>query len=151
MASIIFAALVLRKYLYWVVLILAFWVSDLAINNLIYPKTEFVWITSGFMYLVLIYGLIFIVLKQLSSRIQEPLAILFAAMGSSLIFFFMSNLAVWLSTSTYMKDWSGFVYCYIAAIPFFGNEIAGTIFYSSVFFTAYWLFEKNTKVSKIEA
>ena len=50
-------------------------------------------------------------------------------LGSSL-FFVMSNLGVWYFY--YPHDWGGLSTCFVLAIPFFLNAIAGDLFYTAV-------------------
>lgn len=53
---------------------------------------------------------------------------------SSLIFFIVTNFAVWLQLEMYPKTWLGLLQCYTAALPFFRNTFAGDLFYNCVFF-----------------
>ena len=56
--------------------------------------------------------------------------------ASSLIFFIISNLGVWLlgspgvSDIAYEKNLNGLLECYIMAIPFFGNTILSTLIFA---------------------
>lgn len=50
---------------------------------------------------------------------------------SCIIFYIVSNLGVWLQGS-YGYNLSGFITCYILAIPFFVNTLIATIIYSVV-------------------
>jgi len=56
---------------------------------------------------------------------------------SAIIFFFITNFAVWVFAPWYAKTFSGLVQCYIMAIPFFKNTLLGNLFYVVVFFGAY--------------
>tara|TARA_Y200000002_G_scaffold279826_1_gene233929 strand:+ start:3343 stop:3816 length:474 start_codon:yes stop_codon:yes gene_type:complete len=51
-----------------------------------------------------------------------------AGIGASILFFVVTNFAVWLS-GYYGFTMEGLLACYIAAIPFFQNTIAGTLIY----------------------
>lgn len=73
-----------------------------------------------------------------------------AAVASSLLFFVLSNLAVWLNSTTYAKDLSGLATCFTMAIPFFNTELLGTLFYSSVLFAACWIFKPNLVIETSE-
>ncbi|MCS6807965.1 MAG: DUF6580 family putative transport protein [Bacteroidota bacterium] len=53
---------------------------------------------------------------------------------ASLLFFIVTNFAVWVSSGMYPHTPEGFVACYIAALPFFQNSLAGDAFYSVVLF-----------------
>ncbi len=66
-----------------------------------------------------------------------------AALGgsilSALIFFFLTNFAVWVFTPWYAKTFSGIIQCYLMALPFFKNTLLGNFFYVTVFFGTYEL------------
>lgn len=61
---------------------------------------------------------------------------------TSSVFFLVSNFGVWIMQSMYAKTWAGLVECYVAAIPFFGNQIAGDLFFAAVLFGAYETLKK---------
>jgi hypothetical protein len=46
-----------------------------------------------------------------------------------LIFFIITNLGVWLSSTYYTKNIDGLIECFYMAIPFFKNTILSTFFY----------------------
>jgi len=50
--------------------------------------------------------------------------------GASLSFFILSNLGVWYFY--YPLTWEGLTSCFVLAIPFFINALAGDLFYTSV-------------------
>ena len=54
------------------------------------------------------------------------------ALLSSTIFFVITNFAVWTSGTMYPMTLDGLILCYTMAIPFFGNTLAGTLFYVSL-------------------
>ena len=54
------------------------------------------------------------------------------ALASSVIFFIITNFAVWMSGTMYPHTLDGLILCYTMAIPFFGNTLAGTFFYVSL-------------------
>jgi hypothetical protein len=70
--------------------------------------------------------------------------------GASLIaatfFFVVSNFAVWASDRLYPITLQGLVTCYIAAIPFFQNWLAGTLFYAALLFGGFALAERKLPV-----
>lgn len=151
LATFIFSAMVLRKSYYWIILIAAYWLSDLVLNNILYTKSEFTWFTSGIEYLMITYAIIYFMLIKFAKQEPRPIPVFFTTMGSSIFFFIISNFGVWLNSTLYSNDWTGLLTCYIAALPFFGNEIAGTLFYSSVFFSAYWLMIPNFQTNEVRS
>src|SRR4030042_2748273 len=66
--------------------------------------------------------------------------ILAASLSGSLLFFFVTNFAVWLFGNWYPHNFSGLADCFYLAIPFFRNILLGDLFYASLFFGAYEFF-----------
>ena len=62
-----------------------------------------------------------------------------ASLTSSVLFFILTNFAVWLGSTYYTQDMAGLLYCYDMALPFFGNTVAGDLFYSAVLFGAAYI------------
>lgn len=60
-----------------------------------------------------------------------------STIASSTIFFFLTNFAVWCFASMYPRTIDGLVQCYVAAVPFFKNTLAGDLLWSGLFFGAY--------------
>lgn len=61
-----------------------------------------------------------------------------AAVAGSAIFFILTNFASWLDPQMgYAKTAAGLIECYIAAIPFAGNNLVGNLLFSGIFFGAY--------------
>lgn len=62
-------------------------------------------------------------------------------LGSSilgaLIFYLLTNFAVWAFSSWYSKDFFGLIQSYVMALPFLRNSLLGDLFYTSFFFGAY--------------
>jgi hypothetical protein len=65
-----------------------------------------------------------------------------AAMASSTLFFLVTNFGVWLEGQLYVKDLSGLVQCYVAALPFFRNTLIGDLFYTALLFGLYRLVQQ---------
>ena len=55
---------------------------------------------------------------------------------SAIMFYLITNFGVWAGSGMYPHTAQGLLACYAAAIPFFGNTLAGTIVYSAVMFGA---------------
>jgi len=66
-----------------------------------------------------------------------------ATLGSSLLFFVVTNFGVWLSGTFYAKTLAGLMQCYSMAIPFFANSLAGDIVYASLLFGGFALLKKS--------
>ena len=69
-----------------------------------------------------------------SRRFRVSRMFLPAVLSSSLLFFATSNFAVWVFSGMYQHDMAGLAACYIAALPFLKNSVAGDLFWSAVLF-----------------
>ena len=74
-----------------------------------------------------------------------------AALSGSFLFFIITNFGVWLSSSYYPKNIEGILICYTMALPFFGNTLVGSLFYSTVMFGGYELFLRSVAQSAPES
>ena len=67
-----------------------------------------------------------------------------ATVAGAVQFFLVTNFAVWAtSIGSYPKTTAGLTACYIAAIPFFWNTLAGDAFYAALLFGAMALAERK--------
>jgi hypothetical protein len=57
-----------------------------------------------------------------------------AAIGSSLLFFIITNFGVWLGSTFYAQNLQGLINCYVAAIPFYHYTLASDLLFSGVLF-----------------
>lgn len=64
------------------------------------------------------------------------------SIASSVIFFLLSNLSFFLLDNpvyhTYTQNFSGFINCYVSALPFFRTSLIADLVYSGVLFGAYY-------------
>jgi hypothetical protein len=72
-------------------------------------------------------------------RQNKPLKVFFGALLASLVFFLLTNFAVWAFTPWYSKDLGGLAQSYFMALPFFKNTLFSNFFYAFVFFGLYEL------------
>jgi len=78
-------------------------------------------------------GLIGLVMKKYKS-LETILA---GSLSGSVLFFLVTNLAIWQFTNWYPRTLSGLIQCYILALPFFRNALLGDLFYNGIFFGVY--------------
>lgn len=140
-----------RKYFAFIIPVVAMWLSDLVLNNVVYGQyfDHFVWFyqgcfwTYGAFILIGIVGIV--MLKRISIK-----NLLFTAVLASIIFFLLSNFGVWVSGIMYPKDLSGLITCYAAGLPFFKNTLIGDLIYSGVLFGSFELIQYKYSVLKIQ-
>ncbi len=64
-------------------------------------------------------------------------------LGAAVFFFVVTNFMVWATGTMYPHTGAGLVACYVAAIPFFHNQIAGVMVYSLILFGGYALLTRR--------
>jgi len=65
-----------------------------------------------------------------------------AAVAGSVSFFVITNFGMWLFSGFYPLTAAGLAACYVAAIPFFQNSVAGDLFYAAALFGGFALLER---------
>jgi len=63
--------------------------------------------------------------------------VLGGAILGSVIFYLITNGAVWAFGNWYAHSWAGLIQCYYLAIPFFRNSLLGDLFYTGALVGAY--------------
>lgn len=77
----------------------------------------------------------------------SPVRVGGAAVASSVLFYLLTNFSVWLTSGgVYPHTFAGLTACYVAAIPFFQNTLAGDLFYSGLLFGGFALLERAVPV-----
>jgi hypothetical protein len=119
-----------RRGLAFVAPLAALLLSDAVLGY--YRGMSFVY---GSMMLVVVIG------WWLSSR-RTPLRIGGAAVASSVLFYVLTNFGMWLFSGFYPRTLAGLEACYIAAIPFFQNTLAGDLFFTTLLFGGFAIAER---------
>jgi len=65
-------------------------------------------------------------------------ALITLGMLANLVYFAATNFAVWAQGDWYPHTWAGLAQCYVAALPYFRNMVAGTAFFSLLLFMPHW-------------
>jgi len=84
----------------------------------------------------------FILVSLIGIVLRKNKSIAFLIGGSllgSILFFILTNFAVWFFGQWYSHNIKGLMECYTLALPFFKNTLAGDMFYMSVIFGCYEL------------
>lgn len=66
-----------------------------------------------------------------------------AVVGSSVLFFVVSNLGAWITSGLYPMTIEGLMQAYIAAIPFFQNSLLGNLVFSALLFGGFAVLQRN--------
>ena len=136
LAIAIFGGALLKRQLAYVLPLAIMLISDFAIELIrpgegFYPGQIYVYISF-----LLVAALSSGVLRK---RNRQPEWILGTSLGSSLVFFLVSNFGAWVSLPMYEKSFSGLLMCYQNAIPFMRGEVLSTLLFSGILFGMYHL------------
>ncbi len=77
--------------------------------------------------------------------------LLSASLMASVLFFFITNFGVWVSTGFYAHTWDGFVRCFEIAVPFFSAQVVGDLVYVAVFAAVIHMAKISEPVAQKEA
>jgi hypothetical protein len=141
-ASALFAGTVLRtRVLAFVVPIAAMLISDAIIG-----------FDSSAMTLV-IYAMFILpaFVAFLPPRVRAPGMFVPAIITYSLLFFVVTNLAVWAFSAMYPHTAAGLAACYAAALPFLPQTVIGDLFWAAVLFGGYALVQMAPKIATKQA
>jgi len=69
----------------------------------------------------------------------RPTVVVGASLTASTLFFAVTNVSVFLTSPLYPKTATGLGACFVAALPLFGNTVAGDLFYTGVLFGSFAL------------
>jgi hypothetical protein len=84
---------------------------------------------------------------RLRSQVSS-VRVLSYALLSALNFFVVTNLAVWIFTGMYPLNGAGLAQCFALALPFFRNDLLGTLIYSGLLFGGYALLQQRLLAAK---
>ena len=124
---------------------LAVFVSDALVNGALYgnysPFYEgFYWQYSAYLTVSL--------LGRYCRSVESMAPILGLGLGSSVIFFVISNIGVWLGSGLYDQTLNGLALCFTMALPFLKGSIASDLAFSLVLFGAYSFLVKAVKTNR---
>lgn len=147
-AIALFSACYLPKKWGLVVPLVAMFVADLFIGFYDWPVMAAVY--SSFVLIGVIGWLI--------KKNKKWFTIGIGAIGGALLFFFITNFAVWAFTPWYAKTLTGLIQSFTLALPFFKSTLFSSILYSASLFGAYELasrylklFYENRRLAKTES
>jgi len=144
-AIALFAALYLPRKYSLILPILAMFVSDVFIG--FYSLPIMIAVYASFIIMSLI-GLLVRKNNHASPAGKKILNIFSGTLAGAIIFFLITNFAVWAFGTMYSHNFSGLLDSYIAAIPFFRNSLLGDLFYCGIMIGGYeFVLSLKTKIS----
>ncbi|OQX75703.1 MAG: hypothetical protein B6D61_09915, partial [Bacteroidetes bacterium 4484_249] len=111
-----------KKHLAFVIPLAALFLSDMILGF-------HSWMIAVYVSFAIVVGIGFI----LRNRIKVG-TVLLATLSSSIIFFIVTNFAVWIGSPFYPQNIAGLIECYVAGLPFLNNGVLGDLFFSTIFF-----------------
>lgn len=104
------------------------------------------------MWAVYLSFVLIVVLGMLMIKQKKVTNIFLASVSSSVLFFIITNFAVWATGTFYAKDLSGLAASYIAAIPFFHYTLLGDLFFVTLMFGSFELVKtKYPELARVKA
>lgn len=127
-----------HKVLKYVLPLIALFLSDIILNNFVLNLNANGGISLAYPGMLWVYGA-FVVMTFLGSLVNRNklVSILGTAIGSTLLFYLITNFGTWTTGLYYPMSFSGLIACYVAGIPFIGGTLLGTVIYSFILFGAY--------------
>lgn len=144
-AIALFAGIYLPKKYALIVPMVAMFISDIVLGFYLWPVMVSVYFTFA---ITSILGLAI-------QKHKKAANILGGTLLASILFFLITNWAVWAFGTMYAHNFNGLIQSYIMALPFFKNTLLGDLFYTAVLVGSmeaiqYYNLNKNT-TSKLEA
>ena len=137
-----------RKYLAFVIPLVALWISSMLLDNIVYAQyyDGFQWFSQPYVFLSII--LIAFVGMRFLKKVSFA-RVIGASLTASVLFFLVTNFGAWASGTMYPKTISGLMAAFAAGVPFisnpgaehylFLNTVIGDLFYSGVLFGSFAL------------
>ncbi len=87
-------------------------------------------------------------LGMASRRWHGALPVVAAMLTGSLVFFALSNFAVWAFSSMYPLTLAGLTQCYALALPFLDKTVLGDLVWTGVLFGGAWLVQHGPSLAR---
>jgi hypothetical protein len=126
-----------RRHLAYALPLAAMLLSDIVLGMTLYGKAMLT--SQPIVYACLLAS---VAMGKLIHDRRSVLNVGAVALASSVLFFVVTNLAVWASGSLYPRTLAGLMVCYTAAIPFFRSSLIGDIAFTAILFGGFTWLEK---------
>jgi hypothetical protein len=103
----------------------------------------------GWQMMAAVYGALALpaAIGMLARKMRVAYVAIGGALAASLIFYVITNFAVWALSTLYTPDVKGLLECYVAALPFLKYTVAGDLFWSVALFGGAALLRQRTERS----
>jgi hypothetical protein len=144
------AAYFSKKWQALVIPVVAAYLSDLYLNNVVYKAyfPEFTWFSGGLFwkYSSLLTYASYIVVVLIGFALFKkitPARIIAGSLISTALFFLVTNFASWPNNPLYTQDFKGLMLCFEMGLPFIKGTLFGDLFYSGVLFGSFALLQRS--------
>ncbi|NJB85651.1 hypothetical protein GGR26_001396 [Lewinella marina] len=144
------SALMARRWMAFVVPFAALYLSDLALNNLVYSQyyEGFFWGFNGWVYAG--FGLtVLLGFGLLRERSFSWLRLGGVTLGATALFFLLTNFGAWLGSPLYPQTGGGLLAAYAAGLPFLLNSAAGNLVFAGLLFGGARYLAPRTQAVKV--
>ena len=125
--------------------LLTLFVSDVVLMNTVYADHSNGLLYEGWYVIYFAFGLMVFLGQHLIRKVSVKSVVL-AGVLAGLSHFIIADFAVWFRGGTdlstglpFTRDWRGLMQCYIQALPFLKNMVAGNLIFGAVFFGGFEL------------
>lgn len=87
-------------------------------------------------------------MSWIAEKYRSPLPVGLSVVGVSLLFFFITNGAVWLFSPWYEKSIAGLLYAYELGLPFLRNMFIGDVIYTAILVAVFEFFFARNRIQK---
>jgi hypothetical protein len=87
----------------------------------------------------------------LTRRFAGVLPVVGTMIGSSILFFLLSNGAVWAFSGMYPLSTAGLTQCYVMALPFLEKTMMGDLFWTGVLFGGAWAVQNGLTLAGVRS
>lgn len=126
-AIALFGALYLPKKYALILPLIAMFISDIFIG--FYSPAIMLAVYGSF----LVAGILGLIIRKK----KNLFSVLFVTLLSSVLFYLITNTAVWAFGTMYTHNFAGLIQSYTMAIPFFKNSLLGDLFYVGILIGGY--------------
>ena len=123
-----------KKYLAFLIPMAALFISDMLLGFHSYMIAVYLSFA-----IIVVFGM------MLKNRVKIG-SLLLASVSSSVLFFVITNFAVWIGSPFYPQNFAGLLESYTAGLPFLNNGVLGDLFYNTLFFGAFYLAQQRFPV-----
>ena len=132
-----------RRWQAFLIPILATFLSDIFISRFIHTNHPFLYIGIEWQYVSYFFIVLagFFIMKKVTFR-----NVVLGIFSSTAIFYLITNIGCWPGNPIYSQDFSGFITCLAAGLPFIKGTLIGNIFFTTLLFGGYSLLQSKFEI-----